>query len=80
MTAVPCSTPGKVRYATPITARRSADRDTAIHGTRHTPYPCECGWWHTTTSERDRKIRVARDGTVYARKKRKAKPTAAKET
>lgn len=79
MTGAACPTPAKVRYATTITARHAADRDTALHGTRHTPYPCECGWWHLTTSDRDRRLRVAPDGTVYVRKQRKPK-TATEET
>jgi hypothetical protein len=73
-----CPTPGKVRYATTIVARQAADRDAAIHGTPHYPYPCACGWWHTSTKPYDRALGVNRNGVVYLRKPRpKTKPTGA---
>lgn len=70
-----CPTPAKLRYATPVVARRAADNDAAIHGEPRYPYACPCGWWHVSSKPRDRRLRVARDGTVYVRKPRKT-PTA----
>ena len=67
----PCPTPSKVRYATTVLARAAADRDAAIHGKPHFPYPCACGWWHLSTELKGRKLLVSRDGTVYPRRKRK---------
>lgn len=66
----PCTTPAKLRYATPVTARRAALEATALYGEPHWPYPCRCGWWHTSTKPYDRKLGVDRNGTVYRRRQR----------
>lgn len=50
MTALPCPTPTKSRYATTAAADQAARHVQIPVGTIMRAYECQCGWWHLTRS------------------------------